>query len=180
MFERFQKLSQRVAPEAFWFVSSQVFVDALSVVSCVVLKGVMKRDYNLSPEQCATFNPRDIRQERIGRFNGHVQPRQGGGPDRLSSAQQIPLLLNGWRSSCLWWSVSPNLLRLQLTSVNLQMQIRGMIAVPGTNTKLTPWKDDGDVGWPCQKASPRGRGRGQAKKQEKKKGRRSGTWSVLQ
>lgn len=45
----------------------QVFLSALSVVTSVVLKSVMKREYNLSAEQCATFNPRDIRQERIGR-----------------------------------------------------------------------------------------------------------------
>ncbi|CAJ1416389.1 unnamed protein product [Effrenium voratum] len=46
----------------------QVFVDALSIVSCVVLKSMLKREFNLSAEQCATFNPRDLRQERIKSF----------------------------------------------------------------------------------------------------------------
>ncbi|CAK9062484.1 unnamed protein product [Durusdinium trenchii] len=56
----------------------KVFLSALSVVTSVVLKSVMKREYNLSAEQCATFNPRDIRQERIGRSMAMFQ-REGAG-----------------------------------------------------------------------------------------------------
>ena len=43
-------------------------MEALSIVSCVVLKAVLKREYNLSSEQCATFNPKELRQERIKAF----------------------------------------------------------------------------------------------------------------
>ncbi|CAE7232050.1 ycf3 [Symbiodinium sp. CCMP2592] len=45
-----------------------VFTEALSIVSCVVLKTVLRREYNLSSEQCATFNPKELRQERIKAF----------------------------------------------------------------------------------------------------------------
>jgi len=60
----------------------QVFVEALSIVSCVVMKSVLKREYNLSSEQCATFNPKDIRQERIKAF-----PTGGFGAGRDEGAQ---------------------------------------------------------------------------------------------
>lgn len=151
----------------------QVFVDALSVVSCVVLKGVMKRDYNLSPEQCATFNPRDIRQERIGRsmamFNRDKEEGQTGSVvrNRFPAAEWLEKVL-------------PLVERFSQPA-EIAAYIREL-------TDADPWDDsrtrhehkidalEGRRGRrvALPKASPRGRGRGQAKKQEKKKGRRRG------
>eukprot|EP00434_Breviolum_minutum_P026348 symbB.v1.2.023292.t1/scaffold2115.1/size88956/1 len=153
--------------------AEQVFVDALSVVSCVVLKSVMKRDYNLSPEQCATFNPRDIRQERIGRsmamFNRDKEDGQTGSVrNRFPAAEWLEKVL-------------PLVERFSQPA-EIAAYIREL-------TDADPWDDSRTRhehkidalegrrgrGKALPKASPKARGRGQAKKQEpKKKGRRRG------
>ena len=146
-------------------------MDALSVVSCVVLKSVMKRDYNLSPEQCATFNPRDIRQERIGRsmamFNRDKEDGQTGSVrNRFPAAEWLEKVL-------------PLVERFSQPA-EIAAYIREL-------TDADPWDDSRTRhehkidalegrrgrGKALPKASPKARGRGQAKKQEpKKKGRR--------
>eukprot|EP00927_Polykrikos_kofoidii_P007899 TRINITY_DN13250_c3_g1_i1.p1 TRINITY_DN13250_c3_g1~~TRINITY_DN13250_c3_g1_i1.p1 ORF type:complete len:1961 (+),score=321.36 TRINITY_DN13250_c3_g1_i1:222-5885(+) len=45
--------------------NADAFGDAVAIVTCIVLKGAMKKDYGLNAEQCAQFNPKDIRQERL-------------------------------------------------------------------------------------------------------------------
>eukprot|EP00931_Biecheleriopsis_adriatica_P102535 TRINITY_DN7748_c1_g1_i1.p1 TRINITY_DN7748_c1_g1~~TRINITY_DN7748_c1_g1_i1.p1 ORF type:complete len:1820 (-),score=460.89 TRINITY_DN7748_c1_g1_i1:106-5565(-) len=46
----------------------QVFAEALAIVSCVVLKSALKKEYALTSEQCASFNPKEVRQERLKAF----------------------------------------------------------------------------------------------------------------
>eukprot|EP00438_Fugacium_kawagutii_P000539 Skav223840 [mRNA] locus=scaffold2304:52419:69881:- [translate_table: standard] len=146
----------------------QVFVDALSVVSCVVLKGAMKRDYNLSPEQCATFNPRDIRQERIGRsmamFNRDREEGQTG-----------PGAVRNRFPAAEWLEKVMPLVKRFSQPADIAAYIREL-------TDADPWDDsrtrhehkidalEGRRGRRVlPKASPKARG---AKKQEKKKGKR--------
>ena len=151
----------------------EVFVDALSVVSCVVLKSVMKRDYNLSPEQCATFNPRDIRQERIGRSMAMFNRDKEDGQTGTGSLRN--------RFPAAEW------LEKVLPLVERFSQPAEIAAYIRELTDADPWDDsrtrhehkidalEGRRGrrMALPKASPKARGRGQAKKQEpKKKGRR--------
>jgi len=57
------------APDAFVACdgakSNDMFSDALSIVTCQVLKTSMKEAHGLSAEQCAQFNPKEVRQERL-------------------------------------------------------------------------------------------------------------------
>ena len=54
--------------------SKDHFSEAVSVVTCLVLKSIMKSEYNLNAEQCAQFNPKEAGQIsclidiHIGRF----------------------------------------------------------------------------------------------------------------
>jgi len=45
--------------------SVDAFGEAVSIVACVVIKRAMKAEYNLTAEQCAQFNPKEQKQERL-------------------------------------------------------------------------------------------------------------------
>ena len=152
----------------------QVFVDALSVVSCVVLKSVMKRDYNLSPEQCATFNPREIRQERIGRSMAMFNRDKEDGQTGPGSVVRNRFPAADWLEKV--WPL-----------VERFSQPADVAAYIRELTDADPWDDsrtrhehkidalEGRRGRRAPKASPKAKVRGQAKK-DKKKGRR---WEIV-
>eukprot|EP00929_Paragymnodinium_shiwhaense_P061534 TRINITY_DN30733_c1_g3_i1.p1 TRINITY_DN30733_c1_g3~~TRINITY_DN30733_c1_g3_i1.p1 ORF type:complete len:1888 (+),score=552.35 TRINITY_DN30733_c1_g3_i1:213-5876(+) len=57
------------------------FGEALSILTCIVLKGAMKAEYMLSPDQCAQFNPKEVRQERLKNGALAVQALVGKGDE---------------------------------------------------------------------------------------------------
>lgn len=45
--------------------TSEVFSETVSIMACLILKGAMKAEYGLTAEQCAQYNPKDQRNERL-------------------------------------------------------------------------------------------------------------------
>lgn len=128
----------------------------------------MKRDYNLSPEQCATFNPRDIRQERIGRSMAMFNRDKEEG-------QQTGAVVRNRFPAAEWLERVMPLVERFSQPADIAAYIREL-------TDADPWDDsrtrhehkidalEGRRGRRVlPKASPKARG---AKKQEKKKGKR--------
>lgn len=66
--------------------ADQIFAEALSVVTSVVLKGVLKKEYGLSAQQCASFNPKDLKQEKLKPFTAGVFGA-GGARDEVQQQQ---------------------------------------------------------------------------------------------
>eukprot|EP00930_Biecheleria_cincta_P067568 TRINITY_DN5423_c0_g3_i1.p1 TRINITY_DN5423_c0_g3~~TRINITY_DN5423_c0_g3_i1.p1 ORF type:complete len:1786 (-),score=396.30 TRINITY_DN5423_c0_g3_i1:516-5840(-) len=52
--------------------ADQIFAEALSIVTSVVLKGALKKEYGLSAQQCASFNPKEVKQEKLKPFTAGV------------------------------------------------------------------------------------------------------------
>jgi len=72
--------------------SKDHFAEAVSVVTCLVLKSTMKAEYGITVDQCVQFNPKEPKQEKIksGFFN---LTRRGGedakGGEEGASTQRI-------------------------------------------------------------------------------------------
>lgn len=165
----------------------QVFTEALSIVSCVVLKTVLRREYNLSSEQCATFNPKELRQERIKAFptGGFGRGEDGQTParNRFPANEWLekisPLIENFGRPEEMIsyirtitdadpWDDSRSRHEAKLDVLEGRRGRKGKAAKGGKN-ELKASK--------VKKAEPpaargRGRGRGEQKGNIKKKGRR--------
>jgi hypothetical protein len=45
--------------------SKDSFAEAVSVMTCLVLKSTMKVEYGLNAEQCVQYNPKDLKQEKL-------------------------------------------------------------------------------------------------------------------
>lgn len=71
------------------------FSEAVSVMTCLVLKSTMKHEYNLNAEQCAQFNPKEVKQEKIksGFLNLAKRGAEEGGRagDDVASTTRMPV-----------------------------------------------------------------------------------------
>jgi len=67
--------------------ADEVFAEALSILTCVVLKSALKREYGLTAEQCSSFNPKDPKQEKLKPFTAIVFG--AGKPGEKEDGQQV-------------------------------------------------------------------------------------------
>eukprot|EP00427_Karlodinium_veneficum_P015717 CAMPEP_0169135692 /NCGR_PEP_ID=MMETSP1015-20121227/40581_1 /TAXON_ID=342587 /ORGANISM="Karlodinium micrum, Strain CCMP2283" /LENGTH=1416 /DNA_ID=CAMNT_0009200367 /DNA_START=58 /DNA_END=4309 /DNA_ORIENTATION=+ len=71
-------MADEISPEASSEQGKDHFAEAVSIVTCLVLKGAMKGEYGLSSEQCVQFNPKEVKQEKL----------KGGWYERLKAANE--------------------------------------------------------------------------------------------
>ncbi|CAK0907629.1 unnamed protein product, partial [Prorocentrum cordatum] len=78
-------------------VPTDAFTTALSILTCIVLKDdSMKKEYKLTDQQCAEFNPKDVRQERLKMFGLYQKDSSAGGAEEVAGPSRVRFPAEEW------------------------------------------------------------------------------------